>query len=279
MTSTLKALRASFWLGWLIESNWLDPFLFSVYIVARPLGSALILVFMFFVVAQGRSGPMLHFFLVGTAFWPFVINGFQGLGLAVIQDREHYRMLKYAYIAPAGLLIFLLGRGLSRLVSAVAATAITLGVGVLFLELPLRFTAEGAAFLLAANALAWLAILGMGLALAGAVLNLTSHAWSFPEALASSLYLLSGTIFPVGILPGVFQPVARALPLPYWLEATRRALLEPGAVMSFPQLSDGQVLLWLTATTVAWLALGYALFRLGDRRARARGLIDRESMF
>lgn len=276
---TARALRASFWLGWLIESNWLDPLLFFIYMVARPLGSALILVFMFFVVAQGRSGPMLHFFLIGSAFWPFVLMGFQGLGTAVIADREHYRMLKYVYIAPAGLLVFLAGRGLSRLASASAATAVTLAVGVAFLELPLRLEPGGLALLLLATALGWLAILGMALGLAGLILNLTEHSWSFPEAVVGTLYLFCGTVFPVGVLPQVLQPLARLIPLAYWLEACRRALLPPGAVLSFPQLSDAQVLAALTLSTVAWVIGGYAVFRLGEGRARQRGLIDQESHF
>ena len=26
------------WLGWQIESNWADPFLFAIYSIARPIG-------------------------------------------------------------------------------------------------------------------------------------------------------------------------------------------------------------------------------------------------
>jgi hypothetical protein len=38
----LQGIRTSFWLGWQVESNWTDPFLFAIYTVVRPLtgGSA-----------------------------------------------------------------------------------------------------------------------------------------------------------------------------------------------------------------------------------------------
>ena len=57
-----RTVRVAYWLGWQVESNWTDPLLFFIYSIARPLGGALILVFMYFVVSRGgrgdlRSGP------------------------------------------------------------------------------------------------------------------------------------------------------------------------------------------------------------------------------
>lgn len=43
-------------LGWAIESNWTDPFVFMTYQIVRPLFSALILVLMFKVVAGRLAG-------------------------------------------------------------------------------------------------------------------------------------------------------------------------------------------------------------------------------
>ena len=44
-----------------------------------------------------------------------------------------------------------------------------------------------------------------------------------PEAIAGALYLVSGAIFPVDILPSFVQPIAYAFPTTWWLEASRRA--------------------------------------------------------
>ncbi|MGH9035938.1 MAG: hypothetical protein ACRD0O_09245, partial [Acidimicrobiia bacterium] len=89
-----RSLRTGFWLGWKIESNWTDPLLFFIYSVARPLGGALILVAMFFAVSGGKHGPVLDFFVIGSAFWPFVLAGLTGMAMAVLEDREHWKMVR-----------------------------------------------------------------------------------------------------------------------------------------------------------------------------------------
>ena len=37
LSETLRSFKVATWLGWQIESNWTDPFLFAVYSVVRPL--------------------------------------------------------------------------------------------------------------------------------------------------------------------------------------------------------------------------------------------------
>ena len=48
-----RSLKAATWLGWQIESNWTDPFLFAVYSIVKPLTSAGILVVMYAIVTRG----------------------------------------------------------------------------------------------------------------------------------------------------------------------------------------------------------------------------------
>ena len=40
---SLRSFKVAAWLGWQIESNWTDPFLFAVYSIVKPLASAGIL--------------------------------------------------------------------------------------------------------------------------------------------------------------------------------------------------------------------------------------------
>ena len=39
-----RSFRMAAWLGWQIESNWTDPFLFAIYSIIKPLSGAAILV-------------------------------------------------------------------------------------------------------------------------------------------------------------------------------------------------------------------------------------------
>jgi ABC-2 type transport system permease protein len=104
-------------------------------------------------------------------------------------------------------------------------------------------------------------------------------AWHFPEAISASLYLVSGAIFPVTVLPGPLQALSRAMPLTWWLESLRRILLPAGARLSFPASSDGTVLAMLAGTTTVAVAGAVVAFRLAERRARRLGLLDRDSGF
>ena len=140
-TTVQRSLRAGFWLGWKIESSWADPLLFLIYSVIRPLGSALILVVMFFAVSGGRRGPLLDFFVVGSAFWPLVLAGLQGLVTAVLEDRELWRMTRSVYTSPISWPTFLIGRTLAATLSAgFGGVVVILMTGRLFLGVPLALS-------------------------------------------------------------------------------------------------------------------------------------------
>jgi ABC-2 type transport system permease protein len=88
------------------------------------------------------------------------------------------------------------------------------------------------------------------------------------------MYLVSGAIFPIDILPSFIQPIAYAFPTTWWLEASRRGLLGHGAPGAMAQLSDGTVLLFLLVSTVVIIPIALAAFALFIRRARQLGLLD-----
>ncbi|MGH2358752.1 MAG: ABC transporter permease [Candidatus Limnocylindria bacterium] len=266
-----RTFRAAIGLGWAVESNWSDPFLFAVYTVAKPLAAALILVLMFTVITGGQQGEFLEYLVVGSALWQIVFGVLAGLVLGILEDRERYRMMKYVVLTPTSLFPFLLGRGLARILISFLAVAVTLVVGVLFLGVELRLDPP---LFAAATLLGLPAVMALGIFMGGWCLQLRQEAWSYPEAIAGSLYLLSGAIFPIDLLPGFLQPVAYAFPTTWWLEASRRGLLGQGAPGQLGTLPDGLVLALLAVTTVAAVAVALAAFAWFLRRARQQGLLD-----
>ena len=38
-SESLRSFRMATWLGWQVESNWTDPFLFAIYVIIKPLGA------------------------------------------------------------------------------------------------------------------------------------------------------------------------------------------------------------------------------------------------
>jgi len=266
-----RSFRTAIGLGWAIESNWSDPFLFAVYTLAKPLAAAMILVVMFQVITGGQGTEFLQFMIVGTALWNVVFGVMGGLVQSILEDRERYRMMKYVVVTPSSLFPFLLGRSLARVVISFVAVVLTLGVGIVFLGVELR---PNLVVLVPATVIGVTAVIALGIFMAGWCLQLRQEAWSYPEAIAGALYLVSGAIFPIDVLPSVIHPVALASPTTWWLEASRRGLLGHGSPGMLGDLSDATVLGYLVVSTAIALPLALAAFSWFMRRARRAGLLD-----
>ena len=278
--AALRTLAVAYWLGWQVEANWTDPFLFLTYTLVRPLGGLLILVFMFRVVAGGRTGPEMAFFLIGSAFWPLVLAGMQGMSYAFIDDRERYATLRALYTSPMPFEVYLVGRSLAQCTTGLAAVALTLVFCRVVLHLPLDPATIRWGYTLAAFGLGLVAVIGMGFWSVAVILGLSRESWRLPEAVAGALYLVCGAIFPVTTLPAWLQPVATAIPLTWWLEAMRRGLAGSAAtVRSMPWATDGEVMRWLAISTVVTAVSGRVLFALAERRARNLGVLDVQTGF
>lgn len=268
---TWRTFRTAIGLGWAIESNWSDPFLFAVYTIAKPMAAALILVVMFQVITGGQGTEFLQFMIVGSALWNVVFGVISGMVQSILEDRERYRMMKYVVVTPTSLFPFLIGRSVARVLISLVAVVLTLLVGVVFLGVELR---PEPIYLTAASVLGLAAVMALGIAMAGWCLQLRQEAWHYPEAIAGALYLVSGAIFPIDILPSILHPFAYAMPTTWWLEASRRGLLGHGSPGAIGDLSDGTVMLFLFVSTAVALPLALGLFAWFMRRARQAGLLD-----
>jgi ABC-2 type transport system permease protein len=273
-----RGFSAATWLGWQIASNWARPVVFVIYSVLRPLSAAFILVVMYRVISgnAGGTASYLAFLVSGVAFWSFVQYGFSGLSNGISEDRGDYRMLKYVYISSLQFYIYLLGRGLAQIASAVTSALIVLVVATVTLHLPIDPLHINYPLLLVGSLIALLAILAMAMAY-GLLLLQMVDTHGYGELGSAMLYVISGAIFPITVLPGILATIASLLPLAYWMEIIRRSLLGTHAIRMFPSLSDGDVMLRLVLTTIATLLIAQLIFRWAERSARRQGLIDRES--
>lgn len=278
MQTWLRGLRLAVWLGWQVESNWADPFLFAVYTIVRPLSGLLLLFFMYYVLSGGQQGPLLYYFLIGSALWPYVVQSLQGIAFTVVEDREEYRMIRYLYMAPAPYAVYLVGRAIARAAVATVAVVFTLSFSVLVLGLPLRRDVVDLPYTLAAFGLGFVGMWAMGMIVAALTMNLTQSAWSMPEAVGGALYLLAGAIFPISQLPAPLAALGSLLPVTYWLEALRRGLLG-STVGSFPALSNEAVFVRLIVSTIGAVIFAYAVFGWGQRLAKTTGNLDRTSNY
>ncbi len=271
LSDAWRSFRTAIGLGWAIESNWSDPFLFAVYTMAKPLAAAGILIVMFHVITQGQNPEFLQVLIVGSALWNVVFGVMGGLVQSILEDRERYKMMKYVVVTPSSLFPFLLGRSLARVLVSFVAVALTLGVGVVFLDVDLRINLL---ILVPSTVLGVTGVIALGVFMAGWCLQLRQEAWSYPEAIAGALYLISGAIFPIDVLPSFVHPIALASPTTWWLEASRRGLLDHGSPGMLGAMSDGTVMLYLAVSTAIAVPLALAAFAWFMRRARESGLLD-----
>jgi ABC-2 type transport system permease protein len=278
-TSPWQVFRTAAELGWRIESNWADPFIFMIYSIAKPLAHAAILVVMYAIVSRGDfRSPLFTYIFVGNAFYIYVSSLIVGVSWAVIEDRERYRTLKYIYVAPLQYPVYLMGRGMARFLTGTLSVVLTLGMGMLVLKLPLDPGVVDWPLFAAAMALGLVVLAMMGLIVAGVSLLVAHHLEQMGEALAGALYIFSGAVFPIDVLPGWLQPAAFAMPITWWLELVRRSLTGPlttGVSPAMAGFSNGAVLGILAGLTVVTTAGALVIFSITDRGARERGLLDK----
>lgn len=282
LLSAWRSFAVATWLGWQIESNWTDPLLFTIYSIVKPLASAAILVVMYGVITGGRfREPVFPYIYLGNAFYIYVGSVMTGISWAVIDDREHYRTLKYIYVAPVRIPLYWFGRGVARFLTGSFAVLVTLLAGVLFLHLPINPMQVNWPLLFSSWALGIVMLAFMGLILANVSLLVAHHFFLIGEAVAGALYLFSGAIFPLEILPSWLRPIGFIMPITYWLELIRRSLLGEGSrtFSTLASFSNEELLGIMLGLSILFGVTALATFKLCDFLARERGLIDQTTNY
>jgi ABC-2 type transport system permease protein len=281
-SNSLRTFLTAAWLGWQIESNWTDPFLFAIYSIARPIASVMILVVMYNIISdKGYGDPLFAYIYLGNALYVLVGQVITGTSQAVIEDREHYRTMKQLYTTPMHAYFYMMGRGVAKLVVASISTLILVAFGMIFFKLPLDpLTIEWSLFIVS-MLLGVISLAALGVILGAMTLSMARHMWEMGGAIAGAMYLFTGAIFPLDVLPVWLRPVGYIFPVTYWLELSRRALIGETAEAfdTFAAFSDMQLLGILAAFTVVLAAGSALIFRWRLDVAREKGLIDMETSY
>ena len=272
-----RSFRMAAWLGWQIKSNWADPFLFAIYSLVKPLAGAFILVVMYGVITDGDyNSPMFTYIFVGNAFYIYVGQIMNGISWSVVDDREHYKTLKYIYTAPVRYPSYLVGRGVAQFIIATISVTITLVIGVAFLHVAIDPMQVDWLLFLVTMLIGIVMLVSMGLILAGMMLLLAHHVWDLGAAIAGGMFLFSGAVFPLEVLPPFLRWIGYLLPITYWLELIRRALIGSTAEVypTLANLSNLQLFGILVGLTLVTMIIASISFRSCEQKAKDRGMID-----
>lgn len=273
----LRTIRWAAWLGWQMESNWTNPFLFIIYSIIKPITATLILVFMYLIILKSvNADPVLFSYMfIGNAFYMYVAQVLFGITWVVHEDREHYQTLKQIYIAPINFPVYLVGRGISKIIITTASVIVTLAFGILVLGLPVNIWRIDWLLLIVAMILGLFCICTIGIALAGISLLTARHGAGINEGVAGVFYLFCGVIFPITFLPSWGQSIALFIPITYWLEFLRRAMMpETVSISGLVNYSAQEMTVLLLVSILLFLFLSLIILKYADFLARKKGKLD-----
>ncbi len=277
-----KTLKTAAWLGWQMESNWTQPFLFAIYSILKPIAATMILVLMYWVVinpgygGQDEKEVMFSFLYIGNAFYIFVGQMLFGIFRVIQGDREWYQTIRNVYIAPISYYLYVVARALTQLVIASIAVTITLLFGVLVLGVQISLAVTDVPLFLTILAIGLVGVTAMGVILGGISFLTAKHMHGMNESVAGIFYLFCGVLFPISMFPVWGQYISMAIPLTYWFEALRR-VLAPETLQITTRLSQidmGALMLILIASTFVLVLVSYFVFKGADYLARRKGVID-----
>ena len=279
--NVLKTVKQGIWVGWKVETNWADPFIFAIYYLVRPLAGLLIVGFIFIIGSLGGvlNSSYFAFMFIGNSFFVYVTQIMLTMSMLIHDDRSHYEVLKHIYLAPGSLSWYIVGRALNGVLNATISLVLTLGFGVLIFQdflgvsIPINWLSINVPLLAVTLLLGIACFIGLGFVLSAINIMTARVQFLLSDYVSGILYLFGGVVFLPSVLPAWGQAVSEVLPITYFLSSIRSAFLNqtPSTV--------GTDLVYLVITMVATVVVGVAFFRMAMYRARRDGLIDKKEEY
>lgn len=274
----INDFKASFSLGWKIESNWTDPFLFVIYSLAKPLSSALILIIMFVIITRNQLPEYIPHLLIGDALHLYTANVLFGIAWTIIDDREYYETLKYVYISPISLFLFLAGRGFAKYITTTVSAIIILITGSIILKVHFSLIPFWYIYLPIFIILGTLSLFIIGYFFAGVNFLISRQGWFLTQSATGVFLLLTGAIFPIDTLPSFLSKIGIFIPQTIWMDGMRMILLGSGWNEVFKNLTIDKMMYLLALENLIYFVVILLFFNFSLKIARTRGLIDQRSM-
>ncbi len=211
--------------------------------------------------AGGRSGTLLYAALGAgmMGIWSSTLFGSGG----ALQWNRWQGTLELLVASPPPFIVVLLPLTLATAVTGAYAILATLLWGRIFFGIPLHFVHPLAFAIAVPVAVVSLGL--MGLLMASSFI-LYRHANALSNLLEYPVWLATGLLFPIALLPGWVRPISWVLAPTWGIQAIRHAALGGGAVW-FP-------VAMCVAIGAAYVVLAGVFLRIFEREARARATLS-----
>lgn len=205
----------------------------------------------------------IGYIVVGTTVWMWQNIVLWDVGFA-LRNEQMRGTLESNWLSPTWRFSFLLGQTGPQIVS------VFMFVGITALEFGLLFGVRlnGSPWMILLMMLVAIpAIYGLGFAFASLVITV-KEANAFVFLIRGLVMIFCGITFPISLMPGWMQSIARWLPQTYLIHGMRAAAFENAGI---PELLPDIIPLLIFG--VFWLVVGYSTFLWMERRARRTGAI------
>ena len=248
------------WIAYRALFAWSRPFNYFVSKFGFSFFAMVFFVFMGHYV--GLADPV--YIVIGNILLIPAANGLSGISMTVGNEKA-FGALSYLLGSPAPRAPLFLGRAMFHILDSFITVAIALPVAILIFHLDM----SNVNFLLVLFCIliTTLATSGMGFIM-GSISLISRDGWMITSTLSLSLYVLVGANFPVSALPASLQVISYCLPMTRGIAAARAALGGAGWATIAPLL-QGEVLLG-----ALYIAIGYVMFRILERRSMVSGALD-----
>jgi ABC-2 type transport system permease protein len=266
-----RASYAFFERNWnLTKRYWAWEIVWLVYNIVNALSVTLISY-----TAQDLSGAkidtnyLIIYLLIGTSVWSYLSVTFEGVTDLIMIERWE-GTIEHTFMAPISRFTHLVGSCWYAIVHGLLFTFLQLIIVGSFFHLDLSH----ANYLTAVVVLLIGSISFIGLGIAASVLPLlfTERGSQMSYIVRAILLLISGVYYPISVLPGWMQPLARVSPATYVLDGLRSGLLNGATLWSSSILN----VIWpLIIAGIISVPLGVFIFTLAEKYAKHTGKLKR----
>jgi ABC-2 type transport system permease protein len=255
----IARLPRLFWVGWKFHVKGLTLSIFFILVsVLQPLIFATIAFYMY---EQGaRAGTLLYVALGAglMGMWSSTLFGSGG----AIQFQRWQGTLEIVIAAPPPFFLTMLPLTLATASIGLYSVAATLFWGVILFDVPIELEHP---FLFALALPATTVALGLlGLVLASTFV-LYRHATAFSNLLEYPVWLVSGLLIPISLLPGWVEPISWLLAPTWGVRAVRDSALGGDPLFAIAMC---------LVLAVAYLAIGWVTMSNFERLARQRATLS-----
>jgi len=212
---------------------------------------------------------LVLYLLIGTAVWSYLSVTFEGVTDMITIERWE-GTIEHTFMAPISRFTHLIGSCWYAVAHGLLFTFIQLIVVAAFFNLDLSHANYvTATFMLLIGSISFI---GFGIGAAVLPLLFTERGSQMSYIVRAILLLISGVYYPISVLPGWMQPLARISPATYVLEGLRAALQNNQVIWS-PEIWSYT---WpLILTGVVSIPVSVYIFRFAERYAKRTGKLKR----